>query len=73
MFFLVILSLSHVDSPNRIIWLLTKYGEPEPWTQQQVSDYLAKLSHDLDAGYHVYYKARRVWAQKPYDSEPKTS
>lgn len=52
------------------LWLLTKYGEPEPWTMEQVLVYAAKARQELRAGYHIYHKGRRVWAQKPYVMGP---
>lgn len=73
MFPLVILPFSCSDLRYRVIWLLTTYGEPKPWTPEEVTVFLAKVNQELDAGYHIYHKARRVWAQKPYDEEePKT-
>lgn len=33
--------------------------------------YVAKARNEIDAGYHIYNKARRAWAQKPYNEEPK--
>ena len=29
--------------------------------------YLAGIRREIAAGWHIYQKARRVWAQKPYD------
>lgn len=29
--------------------------------------YLAKFRKEIDAGWHIYQKARRVWAQKPFE------
>lgn len=43
-------------------FLLTKFGEPEPWTPEQVQVYLAKVRQELNnSGYHSYIKFRRVW------------
>lgn len=52
------------------LWLLTKYGEPEPWTMDQVLAYVSKTRQEIAAGYHIYHKGRRVWAQKPYVMGP---
>ncbi len=47
-----------------------RFGKPEPWAMEQVQVYLAKLRKEADSRWHIYYKANRVWAQKPYDSVP---
>ncbi|KAJ5788802.1 uncharacterized protein N7518_005813 [Penicillium psychrosexuale] len=52
------------------MWLLTKFGDPEPWTKEQVHVYCAKIRSELkDPHYHAYHKARRVWARKPMPGE----
>ncbi|KAJ5334539.1 hypothetical protein N7452_006942 [Penicillium brevicompactum] len=52
------------------MWLLTKFGEPEPWTKDQVHVYCAKLRRELkNPYYHGYHTARRVWARKPFPGE----
>ncbi|KAJ5102429.1 hypothetical protein NUU61_004651 [Penicillium alfredii] len=52
------------------MWLLTKYGSPEPWTKDEVHVYVANLRKDLkNPHYHPYHKARRVWARKPMPGE----
>ncbi len=50
--------------------MLTKYGAPTPWRYEEAQVYLAKVRNELDAGYHCYQKAKRVWAQKPFDEQP---
>lgn len=40
------------------MWLLTKYGQPEPWTKDQVYVYCAKLRAELkNPYYHAYHRA----------------
>jgi hypothetical protein len=40
------------------MWLLTKYGDPEPWTKDEVHVYCAKLRSELkNPSYHAYHKA----------------
>lgn len=49
------------------MFLMTHFGEPEPWTPEQVKVFLAeKLIPEMsNIKYHCYGFARRVWAQKP--------
>lgn len=48
------------------IYLLTHFGE-NPWTAEQVQAWAAKVKSEIDSRkYHVYQRARRVYAQKPY-------
>lgn len=50
-----------------VMWLLTNYGLPEPWEADQVRLFVAKALMALNnEESHVYHRARRVWAQKPY-------
>lgn len=52
------------------MWLLTKYGAPEPWTTEEVQVYLANVRAELKSiSLHAYGLARRVWARKPTDEE----
>ena len=51
-----------------IMWVFTKYGEPEPWSAEQVQVYVKELKEELDKGYHIYQRGKRIWAQKPYDA-----
>ena len=53
------------------MFLLTHFGTPQPWTQEEVMVFTAKVRKEIDSGYHIYNKARRVWAQKPYDEKTK--
>ncbi|KAJ5581715.1 hypothetical protein N7535_000335 [Penicillium sp. DV-2018c] len=52
------------------MWLLCKFGAPEPWTQEEVIVYVAKLRAELkNPRFHIYERARRVWARKPFPEE----
>ncbi|KAJ5584793.1 uncharacterized protein N7459_004593 [Penicillium hispanicum] len=55
------------------MWLLTKFGSPEPWTKEEVLVYVARLRAQLkDPRFHIYERARRVWARKPFPDEVPT-
>ncbi|OQE21983.1 hypothetical protein PENSTE_c011G04568 [Penicillium steckii] len=55
------------------MWLLTKFGAPEPWTTDEVHVYLASIRKELaDSKIHAYQYVRRVWARKPTEKEAKT-
>ncbi|KAJ5088736.1 hypothetical protein N7456_012352 [Penicillium angulare] len=48
------------------MFLLTKYGMPEPWSKEEVQVYVAKARSDLqNPNYHGYIFARRIWGRKP--------
>lgn len=50
---------------------MTRFGEPEPWTPEEVHVYLAKVRKEIEnPDIHAYVFRRRVWAQKPFDNEP---
>lgn len=52
------------------MWLLTKFGSPKPWTKDEVHVYVAKLRAELkNPRFHIYQRARRVWARKPFPEE----
>ncbi|CAI7642155.1 unnamed protein product [Penicillium discolor] len=54
------------------MWLLTHYGEPVPWTKEEVQVYLAKVRKELNnPQIHAYEPANRVWARKPTKEELK--
>lgn len=39
--------------------LLTKYGEPKPWSKEEVMVYVAKVKNELaNPRHHVYHKAQ---------------
>ncbi|CAG8386125.1 unnamed protein product [Penicillium salamii] len=52
------------------MWLLTKFGAPKPWSHDEVIVYIARLRAELKKPqYHIYERARRVWARKPFPGE----
>ncbi|KAJ5376796.1 hypothetical protein N7509_013682 [Penicillium cosmopolitanum] len=52
------------------MWLLTHFGEPEPWTKEEVQVFLAKVRQELkDPHIHGYNWINRVWARKPTEEE----
>lgn len=54
----------------KVMFLLTHFGEPTPWSPEEVQVYVAKYRNELrDSSIHGYNRMRRVWAQKPYDTE----
>lgn len=51
-----------------VLFMLTKFGAPKPWSVEEVKKYVERAKVDLNnPKYHVYNKARRVWAMKPFD------
>ncbi|KAJ5666899.1 hypothetical protein N7462_011308 [Penicillium macrosclerotiorum] len=54
------------------MWLLTKYGAPEPWTKEEVDEYLVRVRQEMkNPRLHAYEPYRRVWARKPTEEELK--
>lgn len=52
--------------------LLTKYGDPEPWSLDRARVYVKRITEDLkNTKWHKYSKTKRVWAMKPLDEENK--
>ncbi|KAJ5171958.1 hypothetical protein N7492_004551 [Penicillium capsulatum] len=50
--------------------LLTNFGDPEPWTHDEVQVYVAKARAELcNPKYHIYHVWRRVWGRKPTEDE----
>ncbi|CAG8027782.1 unnamed protein product [Penicillium nalgiovense] len=50
--------------------LLTHFGAPHPWSKDEVTVYLAKIRSEIkNPRYHIYQRARRVWARKPFPGE----
>ncbi|KAJ5264666.1 hypothetical protein N7505_007459 [Penicillium chrysogenum] len=48
------------------MWLLTHFGEPEPWMKEEVQVFLAEVRVELKNPHiHAYEPANRVWARKP--------
>lgn len=40
------------------LWLLTRFGEPKPWTKEEVQVYVAKIRAELKRPqYHTYHRA----------------
>lgn len=40
------------------MWLLTKFGSPEPWSKEEVHVYVAKLRVELkNPRFHIYQRA----------------
>lgn len=49
-----------------IRFVLTKFGEPEPWSPEEAQVFLAKVKNELnDPRLHFYVWKRRVWGMKP--------
>ena len=45
---------------------LTRFGEPKPWTPEEVQVWLSIVRQEInDPKIHAYYIKKRVWAQKP--------
>lgn len=53
-----------------LMWLLTRFGAPKPWSTEEVQVYLAHCRQELKRGLHIYQNGKRVWAQKPLDAKP---
>ncbi|OQE90316.1 hypothetical protein PENNAL_c0012G10148 [Penicillium nalgiovense] len=52
------------------MWLLTHFGEPVPWSKEEVHVFLAKVRMELSNPHiHDYEPANRVWARKPTREE----
>ncbi|KAJ5714815.1 uncharacterized protein N7483_011996 [Penicillium malachiteum] len=52
------------------MWLLTHFGEPKPWTKEEVQVFLAKVRSELkNPAIHAFEPGRRVWARKPTREE----
>lgn len=52
------------------MYLLTKYGDPVPWTREEVVVYLAQMRKELkNPHFHAYQRAKRIWARKPFPHE----
>lgn len=48
--------------------ILTRWGEPEPWSVEEVKSFLDGMTEELkDKRRHTYMYTKRVWAQKPFD------
>lgn len=52
------------------MYLLTKYGDPIPWSQQEVLVYVAEMRKALkNPRYHAWQRGKRIWARKPLADE----
>ncbi|KAJ5151931.1 hypothetical protein N7492_010226 [Penicillium capsulatum] len=52
------------------MFLLTKFGEPEPWSKAEVDTWVSKIRAELkNPRLHVYQRVRRVYARKPFPEE----
>lgn len=52
------------------MYLLTKYGDPQPWTREEVLVYVAQMRKALtNPRFHAYQRAKRIWARKPFPEE----
>lgn len=52
-----------------ITYLMMTFGEPEPWTMDQIQAFLAKTREEFNKPeLHHFTRSRRVWAQKPFDA-----
>ncbi|KAJ5414522.1 hypothetical protein N7509_001149 [Penicillium cosmopolitanum] len=52
------------------MFLFTKFGDPVPWSKEEVQVYTAKLRNELkNPRFHIYHEAKRVWARKPFPEE----
>ena len=49
------------------MYLLTKFGDPQPWSAEEVQVFLAKVRKEMEKGYHCYLTFKRVWARKPLE------
>ena len=56
-----------------VMFLMTRFGQPEPWSEEEVKDYVEKAKKELDQNWHIYQYSKRVWCQKPLDAEPKVA
>ena len=53
-----------------VMWLLTNYGLPQPWTADQVRLFVARVQIAMNnEEAHSFHRARRIWAQKPFGPE----
>ncbi len=53
---------------DMLMYLLTKFGSPTPWSPEDVVGYAAKLKQELDWGRHIYDPGRRMWGKKPFET-----
>ena len=52
------------------LFLLTQFGDPEPWSPQEVQKLTSDIVRELEnPRNHVYSNYKRVWAQKPLEEK----
>lgn len=52
------------------MFLLTNFGDPEPWSPEQVQLFLMETRQEFNnKTYHAYERIKRVWAQKPLEEK----
>ncbi|KAJ5706538.1 hypothetical protein N7488_006339 [Penicillium malachiteum] len=48
------------------MFLMTKFGHPEPWTESEVHLYNSQIRKELlNPRHHIYQRSKRIWARKP--------
>ena len=53
------------------LFKLTKFGDPQPWSPEEVLVYVAKARNEMvSGGFHSYFRMLRIWAQNPSDTGP---
>ena len=53
------------------MFTLTKLIGPQPWSPGEVLMYVANVRKEMvSRGFHSYFRMRRIWAQKPFDTKP---
>ncbi|KAJ6028868.1 hypothetical protein N7540_004444 [Penicillium herquei] len=51
------------------MFLMTKFGHPKPWSENEVHVYNSQMRKELlNPHHHVYQRSKRVWARKPLAS-----
>ena len=52
------------------LYLLTKSGLPQPWSVEEVKAHLKGVKEEwANPNYHIYTLSRRIWCQKPFNTE----
>lgn len=54
-----------------VMFLMTRFGQPKPWSEKEVKEYVEKAKKELDQNWHIYQYIKRVWCQKPLNVETK--
>ena len=53
------------------MFLMTRFGQPKPWSEEEVKEYVEKAKKELNQNWHIYQHIKKVWCQKPFDAETK--